>query len=336
MKVFEFTLMPRSEFATELQGDTLFGQICWQLAQDSGLAGELSTLLRNYDNEPFCVVSDPVMFFEKNGSREYLFKAPFLPTILEGAYSDYGLQKKHLENRKRRKLLKWAVASKSLKLDPIKEENMVGVAEIRARYSLPEDWAVMKTVRQTHNSINRLTGTTGTGAAFAPYSVDQHSWFPDTRFAVFAGLREDVSIGAIKEALRRIGVTGYGADASTGKGRFEISQPTEVDLKSFGNTQPDALCVISSVIPEAETYSAIFFEPFVRFGRHGSILAIGATPFKQPVLKAAAGAVLIPTKEKWPKKPYIGCAGKGLSRHSETVEQGYALYIPIKAGFSHD
>lgn len=336
MKVFEFSLMLRSDFATELQGDTLFGQICWQLAQDASLAGDISTLLQNYDSEPFCVVSDPVMYFEKGGTREYLFKTPFLPQNSDEVGDDFNRQKQQHENRKRRKRLKWAITSKSLKLDPYKEENLVGGAQIKVRYDLPEDWEGMKTIRQTHNSIDRLTGTTGTGSAFAPYALNQHFWYPETRLAVFAGIRDDIAVTGIKEALKRIGITGYGADASTGKGRFEITGQSAVDLAGLGSGQPDALCVISSVVPEAETYSAVYFEPFVRFGKHGNILATSATPFKQPVLKAATGAVLIPLHDKWPQKPYIGKAVKGLSRHSETVEQGYALYIPIKAGVKND
>jgi len=336
MKVFEFSLVLRSDFATELQGDTLFGHICWQLAQDPGLAGDISALLQNYDKEPFCVVSDPVMFFEKNGSREYLFKAPFLPQSSKDIVADPAGQMRQENDRKRRKRLKWTITSTSLKLDHTREETMAGVAEIKSRYALPPEWEGMKTVRQTHNSIDRLTGTTGTGAAFAPYAVNQYSWHPETRFAVFVGVRGDIKIAAVKKALSRIGITGYGADASTGKGRFEITEQSEVDLANFGNAQPDAICVISAVVPEAETYSAVYFDPFVKFGKHGNVLATGASPFKQPVLKAAAGAVLMPLKDKWPQKPYIGRAIRGLSRHSETVEQGYALYIPIKAGVKND
>lgn len=337
MKVFEFRLKPVSDFATELQGDCLFGQICWQFAQDAALAGDISELLKDYHERPFCVVSDPCMVFEKDARREYLLKTPFvqLPDNND-TKGDFEKQKKQYAERKLKKRFKWTIVSTTERLEPLTGRNLVDVGQIRARYNLSSEWEPVRTLRQTHNSINRLTGTTGTGPAFAPYTSNLISWFPDTKFALFAGIRDDVKLEGIVEALRRLGLTGYGADASTGKGRFElIGDPVAVNLEDLGSTAPDSLCVLSSVVPEDGVYEKISFEPFVRFGRHGNMLATGATPFKQPVLKAAAGAVLVPEKDKWPKRPFVGTAVINLSKHKDTVEQGYALFMPVTTEARH-
>lgn len=332
MKVFEFCLKPASDFATELQGDCLFGQICWQLAQDAALTGKISELLADYDKNPFCVTADPCIFFEKNGKREYLLKTPFAQQPdNKSAKGNFEQQKKQYTDRKLKKRLKWTVVSHAERLEPLTGNNLVDVGLVRKRFNLADEWDIVRTGRQTHNSINRVTGTTGTGGAFAPYTSNLLSWYPETKLALFAGVRDDVSVEGIAEALRRIGLTGYGADASSGKGRFElIGNPVEVNLNDFGSKQPDSLFVLSSVVPEDGVYDKICFEPFVRFGRHGNQLATSATPFKQPVLKAATGAVLTPGKNRWPARPIVGRAVKGISRHKETVEQGYALFIPVK------
>ncbi len=332
MKVFEFCLKPVSDFATELQGDCLFGQICWQLAQDSTLAGKISELLADYDTSPFCVVADPCMVFEKDGRREYLLKTPFVQLPEKKiASGDYEQQKRQYAERKLKKRFKWTIVSMADRLEPMSECNLVDGSLVRSRYNLADDWEMIKTVRQTHNSIDRITGTTGTGAAFAPYTSNLFSWYPETKFSLFAGIRDGVSVDGIFEALRRIGLTGYGADASSGKGRFElVGKPSEINLNEFGSKQPDSICVLSSVVPEDGMYEKICFEPFVRFGRHGNKLATSSTPFKQPVLKASTGAVLTPAKNRWPARQFIGRAVRGISHYKETVDQGYALFIPVR------
>ncbi len=338
MKVFEFCLKPVSDFATELQGDCLFGQICWQLAQDSNLAGKISELLADYDTNPFCVVADPCMVFDKEGRREYLLKTPFAqPPQKNVAKGDYEQQKRQYAERKLKKRFKWTIVSIADRLEPMSDSNLVDSALVRSRYNLADDWEMIKTVRQTHNSIDRITGTTGTGSAFAPYASNLVSWYPETKFALFAGVREGISIKGIYEALRRIGLTGYGADASSGKGRFElVGEPSEVNLNEFGSKKPDSICVLSPVVPEDGMYEKICFEPFVRFGRHGNKLATSSTPFKQPILKAATGAVLTPTKNRWPPGQIVGCAVKDISHHKETVDQGYALFIPVRTEAGND
>lgn len=334
MKVFEFRLKPTSDFATELQGDCLFGQICWQFAQDNSLAGNITNLLAEYDTNPFCVVADPCLTFEKDGRHEYLLKMPFFKRCHEqneNEKNDFEQQKRHYLERKRKKSFKWVIVSENMKLNLFDETNLVDAKIVKTRYGCPEEWRIIKATRQTHNSINRLTGTTGTGA-FAPYTSNIFSWPPKTEFALFIGIRDDIEANAVGEALRRIGITGYGADASTGKGRFEvISQPVAVDLSLFGSQTPDSLYVLSPILPETGIYEKVCFEPFVRFGRHGNILATSNAPFKQPVLKAATGAILTPEKNKWPMRLFIGKSINGISKHKATVEQGYALFIPVKS-----
>ena len=208
--------------------------------------------------------------------------------------------------------------------------NFATLNEIAKELNLEDDLKPFVEYRQSHNSIDRITGTTGTGDAFAPFTTNGITWSPNLEMAVFIGIRNDVSKSGIKTAMERIGNFGYGADATSGKGRFDVISMEEINLSSLGDANGNALYALSAVVPEKDTYKKVYFEPFIRTGRHGDAKATSEHPFKQPVLKAAAGAVLIPNQIDLVKETYIGTAVKDVSLFKETVEQGYALVIPMK------
>ena len=183
---------------------------------------------------------------------------------------------------------------------------------------------------QYHNTINRLTGTTGEGG-FAPFAVEQNVFYPETELALFVGIDEDlIKIEQVLEGLERIGLVGFGKDASTGLGRFDMGEEAEVDLSSLGSGSPNACYTLAPSVPEKELFSEMFFSPFTRFGRHGDVLAKSGKPFKNPVIMADEGAVLMPNNNDVFKKPYIGRAVRNVSKaEPNTVVQGYSLYIPV-------
>lgn len=336
MNVFEFHLRPLSTFATELQGDCLFGQVCWQLAQDDSLCGSIESLLQGYDKKPFLIVSDPCFSFYEGDKREYLLKRPFFPApfkILDEL--EFKQERLLYDERKKRKSCRWVIVSKTNCLNPLDREIAVSVEDVRERYNLDEDWQAEIKYRQSHNSIDRYTGTTGTGAQFAPFTRSLVSISKDVDITLFIGVADDNLLPGITQALRRIGVTGYGADASTGKGQFElVSEPSLIELAKLGDSNPDSLYLLSAAVPVKDSLKSACFEPFTRFGRHGSSLATSNWPFKQPVLKAAAGAVFVPVQ--MPSEPYVGQGLHGLSKFKSTVEQGYSLCIPVKVEANDD
>lgn len=328
MKTYEVCIKPTSDFVTSLLGDCLFGHICWQIAHDPELVGEIDGILSDYDKSPYCIVSDPVMKFKANGEDLYVFPKAFAPAsnnnIPETA--SFEQRKNEYDRRKAAKKVKWMLVSKTKKLSTNNFDMLSDMKEL----GLESGWKPRYEYRQSHNSIDRTTGTTGTSAAFAPFAVNGIAWNSNLEMAVFVGVRDDISKTGIKTALERIGKFGYGADASTGKGRFEVIGMNEIELNQFAVNDANALYTLSASVPEKEMYKKIYFEPFIRSGRHGDAKANSEYPFKQPVLKAAAGAVLVPSNIADIRQTYIGTAVKDVSRFKETVEQGYSLVIPMK------
>ena len=344
MKVYEVVLKPLSGFGTPLKGDTVFGHVCWQIAHDDQLANSnIEYLLAMYHEKPFAVFSSAVARFFVDSEYCYAFAAPALPIgKLPGLQ---GGKREIIEKRKELKQKKWLVLRESdlcitlqnamLKTDQelgrLAFNNLTGDAQKQAARVKHERFVI--TFSQQHNRINRLTGTTGEGG-FAPFSVEQQVYFPypETDLSLFVGVDESqISIDQMTTALERIGAFGYGKDASTGLGRFEIGEVNEKNLFFAGNNKVNACYTLSPCLPDRKAFSEMYFAPFTRFGRHGDIMAKSSNPFKAPVIMADEGGVFVPRDRTVFDKPYMGQAITGISKvHPKAVCQGYSLYLPVK------
>lgn len=342
MKVYELTIKPLSGFGTPLKGDTIFGQFCWQLAYDPGLAGRpFGDLLSRYEVSPFAVFSSAWPKFYLDGKTQYALKTPALPA--HALFNLPGDKKEMMMRRKECKAKKWMLLENGKKfsffntLEYLDDEELLygkakPILSAETRRQMKKSGAKCLAVQfsQHHNTINRRTGTTGEGP-FAPYEMDQQVFYPETELALFVGIDEEViAVEQVIKGMERIGMTGFGKDASTGLGRFDLGEYDEVDLASLGAESPNACYTLSPCVPEKDTFEEMFFTPFTRFGRHGDVLAKSANPFKNPVIMADEGGVFKPRRPDVFARPYIGRAVTNISKaEPRAVTQGYSLYIPV-------
>jgi CRISPR-associated protein Csm4 len=345
LKTYEITIKPLSGFGTPLKGDTLFGHICWQAAYDDTLLGAgIAQLLADYTTNPFLIVSSA--FPKINNS--YALKRPDVP--LDMLFDFSGSNKADIiAKRKELKGRHWMFVKNGSRVQSIRSDKLyLNDEQLFAELFPFKDAEAQRQMRkkgiksfvvdytQPHNTINRLTGTTGEGQ-FAPYSVDQRVFINEAELVIFAGLRDDIKIETIIKALKQIGASGFGKDASTGLGRFEVGEHKEIDLCSLGADSPNACYTLAPCVPEKNAFSKMFFAPFTRFGRHGDVLAKSGKPFKNPVIMADEGAVFVVKDAGTLNKSYIGTAISGISKaEPNTVTQGYSLYIPIKVEASNE
>lgn len=342
MKTYEITIKPLSGFGTPLKGDTIFGHICWQAAYDDKLFGNsIERLLADYETNPFLVISSAYPKLYEGTKAVYMLKRPDLP--LDKLFDFTGMDKKTIiSERKKMKAKKWMPIKESQQIESFTKMSYKDDKKFfeMVKKTVTEDLlreakkdgmkSVLTYFAQPHNTINRLTGTTGEGR-FAPFAVKQAVYFPQTELSFFAGLNEIINIKHLEDALKMIGEFGFGKDASTGLGKFEFCDVDEIDLKSFGSPLPNACYTLSPCVPEKEMYKKMFFTPFIRFGKHGDVLAKSSNPFKNPVIMADEGAVFTPKNLDVFKKPYLGTSVTNISKvEPKTVMQGYSLYIPIK------
>lgn len=327
MKTYCIIIEPLSPFGTPLKGDTIFGQFCWQAAYEPDLLKvPLAEAIRMYPENPFAVFSSG---FPSLPDGRIALKRPDAPLDLMFDFTGKS-REEIIGGRKMYKKMTWMLCGKPADLANFRRCHYLDSKGLALLAGL-ESETFSSVEESSHNSINRLTGTTGDG--FAPFTQENTVYAAGSRLVLFAGIDEDmVSLDGLKTGLERIGTSGFGRDASTGLGKFTVKGCDEVDLASYGSVQPNALYSLAPSVPEKSVYTDALFTPFTRFGRHGDRLAISGRPFKNPVIMADEGALYFPSDmEKSLQRPWLGTALTGLSKIQETaVAQGYSLYIPVR------
>ncbi|MCD6532639.1 MAG: hypothetical protein J7L25_01005, partial [Deltaproteobacteria bacterium] len=267
MKLYQLTIKPLTPFGTHLKGDTIFGHLCWQAAYDSGLlVGGLDQWIEKYDTSPFAVCSSafPLLVEEQAGVKNIALPRPQLPSeLLEVTISDVK-RSTRMEARKKMKKKKWLLVKEDLKLQ-LQPDSLLTDTEFSCRYyaSLPDDLRrrysaeseekLFLVDHQAHNSIDRLTGTTGSGDGFAPYSCENIVWSPGMELVVFCLINEEaLDEERLRTMFERIGQFGFGRDAATGLGRFELVDCELRELPS--NERANACFTLSPSVPEVNLY----------------------------------------------------------------------------------
>ncbi|MBA4395775.1 MAG: hypothetical protein C0394_00070 [Syntrophus sp. (in: bacteria)] len=340
MKLYEIILKPLSGFGTPLKGDTIFGHFCWQAAYNVDLLnGGLDRWIARYDKQPFAVFSSAWPKFQHNGKWHYAVKRPDMP-LARFFPMPAGDKRNAMEERKENAAKKWMLVPEDLRLSLSADNFMTDhdilklafkelTDETKRRMRGRENRKLEKDFIQSHNTINRMTMTTGEGP-FAPYTQTATFYYPETELALFVLIDEEATdIERVRAGLASIGQCGFGKDASTGWGRFEVAEEESLPLPD--TAQADACYTLAPAVPQQKAFKNAFFTPFTRYGRHGDVMAKSRNPFKNPVIMADEGAVLVPSGKEIFAKPYLGRPVRNISKAlPETVAQGYAPYLPFR------
>ena len=318
MSRFVIAIKPKTAFATPLIGDTLFGQACWAIKHSLGVS-QLTDLLDDYTNsKPFMVLSD--------ANPQGYMKRPSLPL------SKLGLDNTSVLKKKVYKAKQWL--PEDVVLHPINQWGGFALteAEMMGAKGLSDSYS--RSYNQSHNSLNRKTGTTGSSSGFAPFSRQVFWYHPEIILTLHAELDESrFTKDQLHDVLSQIGLEGYGKEASCGLGKFEVLDIVEHQVEPHQSA--GSWLTLAPCAPQQLSWNSkeCYYQVFTRFGRHGG-QAVHKTggPFKKPVLMADSYAILTPKTFD----PTVGFVGQGLSNISitisETVHQGYAPVIPVQLG----
>ncbi len=308
-------LFADSPFATPLRGDTLFGQLCWRIRE---VAGEqaLTQLLDGYlEQKPFVVISDP-------------FAADHLPRPQAPAYL-FGFDKLDAKKRKEVKGKRWLPLT-ALELPLHQWAHHLRSNEEVLKAAGHRIASLQQTEFQSHNSINRLTMTTGD--EFAPYSSEQHWLHPELGLDIYILHDDRISAETLILRLNEIGLLGYGKDATIGKGRFHVQPLPMPNLPDSAESQ--MVLTLAPCAPQSGEWHQdnSFYSPMVRFGRHGTNLVIQGKPYKNPLLLADTAALLVPHKSQCQPFVGMGLGGDGVISPAmpQTVHQGYAPVVGVQ------
>ena len=345
MKLYEIIIKPISAFGTPLKGDTIFGQFCWQTFYDNKEdKSEFKRLIETYHEHPFVIFSSafPVIKTSKKTEKSYALKMPDIPLSLLFPQKENLNHTERIEYKKQIKIFKnkkWMVIDHNLEIDfSLKNDLFFTDQELLKKFYNDSGYdSLIISSQRTQNTINRLTNTTGEDQ-FAPFPNSVFNYLPDIELALFVLVDEDhLSIQTIVNRLEKMGETGFGKDSSTGMGRFKI-----IKHDPLAQPNPSDIVALYTLAPHVfgdKNFEKEYFQPFVRFGKHGSIFAAAGNPFKKPIMMANEGAVLAyPINENPLNKSYVGKAvTKNISKpdtylkdKDKTVHQGYSPYLIIK------
>ena len=312
MKSLKIYIKPLSSFKTKFHSDTLFGQFCWIYGYIYGF-DNLREIIENIDRDYFIAFSD--------GFIHDLLPRPLI--------KPHSFEDDKLKNAKEYKRTEFVSAE--FLIESRKNLDDKSIFEF-CRNTKTKNEEISNTVNILKNSVNRLTGTTSEGQL---YNSEETYFNDNIKIAIYMKYNEHIiSKDEVLNIINQIGVLGFGKDASTGKGKFEIDggnssiidEPEE--LKFFDGA--NAFMSLSHGIPG--TYNG---EPdcklnygkiITKFPKHGGFLA-NDNPFKNPFIVHKPGSTFLINDSNGIKEIY-GTVLNNLSRHGENHVQGTFL-LPI-------
>jgi len=287
-----------SSIVTPLKGDTIWGHIVWGIANHEGNAAVTDFLEKEISDTPALVVSSA--FPAEMVCRP--MPPPERNIILDiDAYSE-------IKNKKKRK---YASASKyfantEIKIDEEKRQSP------------------LENIQVTHNTIDRFTNSVLEEKS--PYSTEER-WPKITDWDLYVLSSSDPD--RIKELVQWAFENGYGADASTGKGRIsEIGKPEEV--KPIIKTKPGntyTYMALGPFVGSKNGMTDLRADIFVRSGKLGGAFAASMIPYKKPVVLYDEGAIFTCDKPI----EYTGIMLEKMhdSEEFNICQSGFAPVIPV-------
>lgn len=261
MRLYRYKLKPLASWRTPWQADTLGGMLCWACAR----MGDLATLREEIlgpalDGNPPFVISDAC-------------PGDFLPVPAAARLLDWPAQEaRRLAHAAWMPAEALAKFQKTASLEPS---------------DLP-DADPLERFSTLHNTISRTTGTTTLEGSL--FSLEETSL--ERRFdhlTVYARVA-DGFLDTLTLLFWELAARGYGADASTGRGHFEVlGDPEPADHLDPQPDGLDGIVVLSTFQPGPRDPTDGLWEPFVKYGKLGPGFGL-ENVFKRPMVLFRPGA----------------------------------------------
>jgi CRISPR-associated protein Csm4 len=291
MTLYRITLRVCSPLATPLKGDTIWGHIVWGIANHEGEKQAAEFLAQEGGDAP--------------------------PLVVSSAFPEGMLCKPIPEPRERN-----TTPLDSDEYAKIKHDKKIKYVSASDYFTdIPEAAAgndnLFQTVQVLHNTIDRESGTVleGEGGLYAV----REEWAKVPNWDIY--VLSSFSAGRVQELCEWAFENGYGADASTGKGKINIETgPRIVTPKKNGTTY----MALGPFIKTGENgITGLRGDIFVRSGKIGGAFASVLSPYKKTVVLYDEGAVLTVEKP-------LQFAGKMLpAMHGEDSRICQSAFTPV-------
>jgi CRISPR-associated protein Csm4 len=289
---------------TPLQSDTLFGEFCWALRFIYG-ENRLRELLSR--EKPFG--------FSDLLPSGYLPMPKYPLSVSIESEEDY----KALKKFKKQSFVKRNTLQECLEESGNLSELMNCLFR---KFSESEEF--YRKFLSVHVSINRITGTAHEGRLFhveeSFYSV------PLEVYLVFrSGL---ITKEEIEKTFKILGVMGFGARKSSGKGKFRVIEVKDAELPE--KRKEGWFMSLSTGLPRRDEVEDLYAEFFTKFPKHGREVA-DARIFKNPIILSRAGS-LFKAKKEYLDLPLFGGLLSGVSAFEKEGHKHSSFIVPLFVG----
>ncbi|MFK5926406.1 MAG: hypothetical protein QM483_07245 [Desulfuromusa sp.] len=275
MQVYRYKIKPLSAFATPMRSDTLYGQLLCAAAERNGTAGVEALIKQFTDQQPPFILSSAFPAGK--------LPVPVLRGIPRSTFEKLAGEKmfdKLSEHKKFRKLRHITVADW---IDVAGQMSSLKLFQHHANKSDVKIEKKLKSSRTMHNSIDRNSNRVVEGGL---YSEEADYFRPDFSYDLYVKTadRDD-----FERLFNHVATTGFGADASTGKGQFSFELDTAFDDSIF-NHQGNAVMNLSVCVATETDQFAGTWNLFTKLGKVWN--GFGETnPFKKPFIAFTEGSV---------------------------------------------
>ncbi|MFC1730369.1 hypothetical protein ACFL6I_08540 [candidate division KSB1 bacterium] len=359
MNTYKITFQLLSPVITPFHADTVFGHYCWALRY---LRGEtsLAEFLKEMKSEPPVLFSDgfpeeflprPViapLTVEQEGKLQDIFRdiggdnlsfvnsmktLKKVPVIAESTF--VGIMDSYDDSALYEKVFRGEICSRDFgpksDLCADRDEPCLQLTEKRGSHCKKPLVSVSDIV--SHNTINRISDTTGTSGGF--FQQEESFYAQNQNFVVFLKCGES-RWSEVREVFSEIEWSGFGKDKSTGKGQVKIVSSEKTALPDCN--VPNAVMSLSSMIPSADDAVDARYSLMTKYGKLGGDYAKSAyspgsplIPFKKPLIMMKAGAVF--SLKNGQRKEFLGCMMNNVHHHPDIVHYayGFPLYFKTKS-----
>lgn len=288
MQLYKATIKLESSLVTPLKGDTIWGHVVWGIANHEGEEAVARFLEEAKSSEPAFVISSA--FPKGTICKPYPRHENRKPKMATKDYAEIKKQKK----------VKFIPASDFVK-------GVECCSEGNCRF---------EQVQAMHNTVHRLSNTVEEGL----FAV-QELWPTQNDFDVY--VLSSYGAERIKALLGWAFENGFGADASTGKGRITVDAVLPVETK-LATSKYVALAPFVTNLADIKQ-GTLRADIFVRTGKIGGAFATNMNPHKKTVVMFDEGAVFETTKPI----QFIGNVITNVHSDTRICQSGFAPVLPI-------
>lgn len=288
MQLYKATIKLESSLVTPLKGDTIWGHVVWGIANHEGDEAVARFLEEAKSPEPAFVISSA--FPQGTICKPYPRHENRKPKMATKDYAEIKKQKK----------VKFIPASAYVK-------GVELCSGVNCRF---------EQVQVMHNTINRFSNTVEEGL----FAV-QELWPTQNDFDVY--VLSSYGAERVKTLLDWAFENGFGADASTGKGRITVDAVLPVETK-LSTSKYVALAPFVTNLADIKQ-DTLRADIFIRTGKIGGAFATNMNPHKKTVVMFDEGAVFETTKPI----QFIGTLITNVHSDTRICQSGFAPVLPI-------